>query len=96
MQKLSELANELKTVSDQVAHGDQQSQKITIVNKVPRSILAVLREQFNLMKGWMAPLVEATTNQRKDMMFLKERLDETMQRYEVVIDKLESDPNATE
>jgi hypothetical protein len=65
--------------------------EITVVNKIPRVILGVVRSQFNLMQGWLAPLVQSAQTQRDDMKYLKERLDAALEQYRELIARLEED-----
>jgi hypothetical protein len=65
--------------------------EIKVINKVPRVILGVVREQFNLMQGWLAPLVQSAQTQRDDMKYLKERLNVALDQYRALIAKLEDD-----
>ncbi len=65
--------------------------EIKVVNKVPRVILGVVREQFNLMQGWLAPLVQASQDQREDMQYLRDRLNGALDQYRELIEKLEKD-----
>ncbi|MFP6611132.1 MAG: hypothetical protein VB835_02390, partial [Pirellulales bacterium] len=65
--------------------------EIRVVNKVPRVILGVVREQFNLMQGWLAPLVQASQDQREDMQYLRDRLNAALDQYRELIEKLEKD-----
>ena len=66
-------------------------QKITIVNKIPPTVVAVLKQQFKLMNAWMQPVHEAATANRRDMRKLQSRLDECLELYRRLIDRIESE-----
>ncbi|MFP6767635.1 MAG: hypothetical protein VB859_05655, partial [Planctomycetaceae bacterium] len=58
---------------------------ITVVNKIPPSLLKVLRQQFLLMEGWMEPILKNSQSQQEELKLLRERLDATMDDYERLI-----------
>ena len=58
---------------------------ITVVNKIPPSLLKVLRQQFRLMEGWMEPLLKSSQTQQKELRELREHLDTTLDDYERLI-----------
>jgi MoxR-like ATPase len=58
---------------------------ITVVNKIPPSLLKVLRQQFLLMEGWMEPILKNSQSTQNDLKLLGERLDATMDDYERLI-----------
>ena len=59
-----------------------------MVNKVPRLFLNVIREQFQLMQQWMAPLTELSNANRSGLDDIRQQLDEALKNYEGIIDKL--------
>jgi len=64
-------------------------QTITVVNKIPQSLLKVLRQQFRLMEGWMEPILQHTSNQQDDMKELRQRLEKCLENYEQLIGKVQ-------
>ncbi|MFQ5734567.1 MAG: AAA family ATPase, partial [Planctomycetaceae bacterium] len=64
--------------------------KITVVNKIPPTLLNVLQEQFRLMEGWMAPILQATTAQSAGMRELKERLEACLADYGQLVSRVEA------
>ena len=58
---------------------------ITVVNKIPPSLLKVLRQQFRLMEGWMEPLLRSSQEQRGELQKLREHLETTLEDYERLI-----------
>ena len=58
-----------------------QATKITVVNKIPPTLLNVLQQQFELMQGWMEPILKATNSQSQEMQQLKASLDACLDDY---------------
>ncbi|MEO1995739.1 MAG: hypothetical protein ABGZ17_10740, partial [Planctomycetaceae bacterium] len=74
----------IKTASD-------GSQKITVINKLPRSFLRVLDSQFELMQNWMKPILESSQHQSAQMADLQSSLESCLQTYQRLVKKLKSD-----
>lgn len=75
------------------SNGDQSAidpQKITIVNKIPPTVVAVLKQQFRLMNAWMEPVHKATVAQRKENRKLLQHLEECADLYKKLIERIES------
>jgi len=62
--------------------GPGGEQKITVINKIPRTMLNVMEQQFKLMHGWMEPLTQMTHSQSADVQELKELVESCMRDYE--------------
>ncbi|MCA9118430.1 MAG: hypothetical protein KDA79_25370, partial [Planctomycetaceae bacterium] len=62
--------------------------RITVVNRIPPTLLDVLRQQFELMHSWMEPVFRAVQSQQTEMVGLKRSLDETLASYASLIEKL--------
>jgi hypothetical protein len=60
----------------------QGDQTITVVNKIPPTLLNVLRHQFRLMERWMKPIFEATHSQSAEIQELKEHLETSLSNYQ--------------
>ncbi len=58
---------------------------ITVVNKIPPSLLKVLRQQFRLMEGWMEPLLKSSQAQQGEIQQLREQIETTLEDYERLI-----------
>ena len=58
---------------------------ITVVNKIPPSLLKVLRQQFRLMEGWLEPLLNSSQAQQGELQLLREHLETTLEDYERLI-----------
>ncbi len=67
------------------------SQKITVVNKLPRSVYNVLQQQFDLMRNWMKPLLESTTTQSAEIEKLKETVIQCLKDYNRMLRRIEQD-----
>jgi hypothetical protein len=68
------------------------SQTVHVVNRVPRAFLDVIQTQFQLLYAWMRASVAKETsggNGEDDREKFRQAVDETMQRYQVLINKLE-------
>ena len=71
-------------------HPHHPPQEIRIVNKVPATFLYVMKEQFELMKGWLEPLTRLTAEQDDKLATLTDALRDISQRYDGMIRRLES------
>ncbi len=63
---------------------------ITVVNKIPPSLLKVLRQQFQLMEGWMEPLLKNSQAQQGELKQLREQIETTLDDYERLIGQVRS------
>ena len=63
--------------------------KLTIVNKIPPTVVSILKQQFRLMNKWMQPIHEATQNQRAEMFELRTQLEECIDLYRKLIRRIE-------
>ncbi|NQT38088.1 MAG: DNA repair ATPase [Planctomycetes bacterium] len=64
-------------------------QEIRVVSRVPSAILSVLRNQFQLMQGWLEPIHRSTSLQTSEMKKLRELIDGNQQKYQELIGQLE-------
>jgi len=65
--------------------------RITVINKLPRSVYNVLQHQFELMNEWMKPLLQESRSQSSEMRDLQEKLDRCLKDYRRIIRRLEKD-----
>ena len=63
--------------------------KITVVNKMPRSIYNVLQQQFELMNSWMKPLLDASNSQSADIKTLRSQLHQCLKDYKQMLRRIE-------
>jgi hypothetical protein len=66
--------------------------RITVQHKVPRSILQVLRNQFELMHQWMEPTFVQTQQQTDELKELRTAIDTCIASYSTLVGELESAP----
>ena len=55
--------------------------RLTIVNRLPRSVYGVLESQFNLMQQWMKPLAEMTAEHHEELVKLKPMIATCLKDY---------------
>jgi len=63
-------------------------QTVLVMHKVPRSVLDVLRSQFELMNNWLEPLLKSSHEQSDQMEQLQVSLDEVRGNYESLLKQL--------
>lgn len=64
-------------------------QRITVVNKLPRTVMNVLERQFELMQNWLAPLLQTATAQTAELQQLRASLEACLRDYESLVGRLE-------
>ncbi|QDT38624.1 DNA repair ATPase [Stratiformator vulcanicus] len=69
---------------------DAPSGSITVVNKIPPTLLNVLVEQFRLMENWMKPLMEMSLSERRELKDLENGLRECLKDYERLLGRLKT------
>ncbi len=65
--------------------------KITVVNKIPRSLLNVLETQFELMQGWMQPLMTTSHANQAEFQELKILINRCLKNYNALINRVDED-----
>ncbi len=68
----------------------KSSDRITIVNRLPKTVYGVLESQFNLMQEWLKPLTELAADHHKEMTQLRPMLEECLKNYNRLLNKLDS------
>ncbi|MEM9019386.1 MAG: DNA repair ATPase [Planctomycetota bacterium] len=63
--------------------------EIKVINKIPATFLYVMKEQFNLMKGWLEPLTRITADQDDQLKELHVKIESVLMKYDTMIDRLE-------
>jgi len=63
--------------------------KITVVNRIPRTVLNVLEQQFKLMEGWLRPLLDRSDEQRDELHNLGGQIEECLKDYRKLLSRLE-------
>ncbi|QDT96012.1 DNA repair ATPase [Gimesia aquarii] len=74
--------------SNQPATGEIPD-KITVVNKIPRSLLNVLETQFDLMQGWMQPLLSTSHAHQAEVQELRELITRCLKDYNALIKRVD-------
>ncbi len=75
---------------DQAGDANTPMHRITVQHKVPRSILEVVRSQFELMHSWLGPLAKDVQAQRNDYAALHSSVEECVKQYAALLSELES------
>ncbi|MCA9014885.1 MAG: hypothetical protein KDA77_06085 [Planctomycetaceae bacterium] len=65
--------------------------KITIVNKIPRSLLNVLETQFDLMQGWLQPLLTSTHANQAEFKELRELITRCLNDYNALLKRMDDE-----
>ncbi|QDU52371.1 DNA repair ATPase [Gimesia panareensis] len=65
--------------------------RITVVNKIPRSLLNVLETQFDLMQGWMQPLLNSSQANQAEFQELKDLVTRCMKDYNALIKRVDDE-----
>ena len=63
--------------------------KITVVNRVPKTVTNILKQQFELMNAWLEPIHRATRGQRSEFRKLQEKIDACMKAYNKFINRID-------
>lgn len=67
-----------------------ETHRLTVQHKVPRSILEVLRNQFDLMQNFMVPTLTNSQAQATELQRLREAVDSCVASYAKLVKELES------
>lgn len=70
--------------------------KITVINKIPGSMLGVMEQQFELMQNWMspilqnwmAPILQSARSQTEEIKQLRESVVRCLQNYQHLIERM--------
>lgn len=64
--------------------------RITIVNRLPRSVYGVLESQFQLMQQWMKPLADMSAAQHEELLKIKPMLAQCLKDYRRLLKNMDS------
>ena len=64
--------------------------RITVVNKVPSTLVNVVREQFRLMEDWLRPVLSASQRQSEETAALGRQIERCLADYERLVGRLNS------
>lgn len=70
--------------------GESSPYEIKVINKIPETFLLVMKQQFDLMKAWLEPMTRINASQDEDIRRIREAIDTLVDKYEHMINKLES------
>ena len=65
-------------------------QRVAVMHKVPKSILAVLENQFHLMNDWMKPIMENQQGNAEGIERLRQAVEQCLGSYNGLLDDLNS------
>ncbi|MEZ6144286.1 MAG: DNA repair ATPase [Planctomycetaceae bacterium] len=68
---------------------DPETKRITVVNRIPRTVLNVLEHQFELMEGWLRPLLDRSDEQRVELHNLGNQIEQCLKDYGKLLRRLE-------
>lgn len=63
--------------------------RITIINRLPRSVHDVLEAQFRLMEQWLKPLAEQAASQQQEYQQLRPAIEECLKTYRDLLKRME-------
>ncbi|MCH2202900.1 MAG: DNA repair ATPase [Fuerstiella sp.] len=69
--------------------GEDDSRRITVVNRIPQTVVAVLKHQFRLMNRWLEPMHRASQVQQADMSELRTQTEKCLRLYEKLIERID-------
>jgi len=89
---LIKLSEELRRYTTGMVPVDESKpvQRVSVMHKVPRSILNVLENQFQIMNDWMKPILETSQANADGMQQLQQSVDSCLTSYNALIGDLES------
>ena len=92
---LQQAANQLTppTAGARSSHSselDEGTQRMIVQHKVPRSILEVVQSQFEVMRQWLLPLQQATTQQGAEFRQLHQSVEACLETYGKLLGELET------
>jgi hypothetical protein len=68
---------------------DPQTKRITVVNRIPRTVLNVLEQQFELMEGWLRPLMDRSDEHRAELHNLSRLIEDCLHDYRKLLHRLD-------
>jgi len=104
MQQVAGLRSNLADIGDAVKEAAEKSpeqrveltaptelppQKVVVQHKVPRSVLDVVKSQFEVMNNWMEPLLSATAAQSQEYQKLQNSVQTCLANYYALLEELE-------
>ncbi|HEX6984487.1 MAG TPA: AAA family ATPase, partial [Planctomycetaceae bacterium] len=90
LESLRPAAPAVRVVAEETGGPAAVPSTITVVNKIPPTLLNVLREQFRLMETWLKPLLSASQRQSAEMAELAAQIKTCLADYERLVGRIES------
>ncbi|WP_417848337.1 DNA repair ATPase [Thalassoglobus sp.] len=82
--------NRPKIVDEEEGENAESDDRITIVNRLPKTVYGVLESQFELMQQWLKPLTELSMSQHEQISNLRPKIEECLSNYQRLLNKLEA------
>lgn len=79
-----------KIVDEDAEETTVEDDRITIVNRLPKSVYGILESQFELMEQWLKPLTELTATQHQQMAEMRPKIEQCLKNYQRLLNKLEA------
>jgi hypothetical protein len=67
---------------------DKPVQRVSVMHKVPRSILNVMQSQFEVMNDWMKPILETSEDNSATLEQLQQSVDDCLANYTELLAEL--------
>ena len=86
------LAEELRayTTGSIPVDTDKAVQRVAVMHKVPKSILDVMENQFDIMRGWLKPLMDVSQENQVQVSELKGAVQKCLDSYQQLLGELEN------
>ena len=87
---MMKLADELRALTTGAIpiDPDRPTQRVSVMHKVPRSILDVVSSQFEVMQKWLEPILSMSQGQSLEIQQLRQSLDAALANYSALLDEL--------
>ncbi len=84
----------VKQLQSTAASGDlsPDTRRLIVQYRLPKEVVAVLTHQFELMRAWMLPILNAANLQSSDIQKLQASLNATLNSYSQLVEHLEDLP----
>ncbi|MDA1054358.1 MAG: DNA repair ATPase [Planctomycetota bacterium] len=69
-----------------------ETRRLIVQYRLPKEVVGVLQQQFELMKAWMLPILNAANLQSSDIQRLQQSLNATLNSYATLVEHLEDLP----
>ena len=85
----SEPAAERKVTVRDNDKGPKDPTAITVINKLPPTVVSILKHQFRLMNRWLEPIHRESEAQSEKLSAVETQIKECLKRYEKLIGSVE-------